>query len=518
MTAQGAIPGTLRRQAVARISRLFVSGLASVAALAGSAFAEATHDFRNRNEADAPALSAFVSAMHVHTSFSSGRYDLPTLTDLAKERNTDVVFLSDSLTESIEYGLFPLRHIFWANYHRPSVTTAGPRNYFEAIRKENERQKDVLYIPGVEIVPRFRWSGSLRKGTLVCRNHQRNIIALGLGDADALHSVPVANGFVRGRHTGWIALTRAALLLFLAACLAAGGLALPLAKRSGIPALAIAKAFFLVLVLPSALFMVVLNVAAARQPAFDLYGPDRPDRHEQKTIDALNRLGIPHFWAHPEAFDRHSFSLLGVPFKVETDPYPDLLEDTVGYTGFAGVNEGRNKLIEPGKGWDRLLNAYRTGQRDAPVWCFGEMLYHYEGQARTKKLGNVETVIWAREKSSAALLESIRQGRFYARRNFEGQKLNLDVWGVQFGTPTVVELAVSSATPGVEVELTLIRNGVPIRNSSHKTPFTLAYEASSDLDQEEAAYYRVLIEGPHPLRIASNPLFGQEGRKGGETD
>ena len=82
--------------------------------------------------------------VHIHSDMSSGTYSLPELTETAKNYGIDVLFLTDSLTQSIEYGLLPWRHILWAGHSRPSILTLGPKRYLAAIQRENDRQSDVL--------------------------------------------------------------------------------------------------------------------------------------------------------------------------------------------------------------------------------------------------------------------------------------------------------------------------------------------------------------------------------------
>lgn len=452
----------------------------------------------------ADSQTAFATTMHVHSSISSGRYTLPEITELAVENDIDVIFLSDSLAESIQYGLFPLRHIFWLNKHLPSVTQTGPDRYLAAIRAENERQKEVLYVPGVEIVPRFFWTGSLLKQNLVCHNHQRNIIALGTERESLLRTMPITCGFLKGRDTLLVVLTRVALGFFVLACIATVTLARPLARRAGYPAAEIVKSFCLGLVLPSILIMALVNIAVSFNPEHDIYSPDNPSGFEQRVIDRLNEQSIPHFWAHPEATDNHEFNYLGMGFKVNTQPYPGILVETSGYTGFGGVNEGKNELIEPGAGWDKVLKEYNSEIRQYPVWCFGEMLYHYEGQAG-KKLGNVETVIWAEEKSQNALLAAVRKGRFYARQNSDGRKLIIESWRVKKTDPLEITLRVSSTISGEQVEVQLVKDGYIMHESKETTPFELKLEDKPP--ESDRSYYRAIIKGSRPLRAVSNPIF-----------
>lgn len=471
-----------------------------------------THKRNNTN-------TAFSCIMHVHTRMSSGLYQLPELTQVAKTQAVDVIFLSDALLEPIEFGLLLLRHIFWASHQeKPSVLSIGSRRCLAEIQRENKRQSDVLYVPGVEIVPRFFWTGSLLSKDLVCHNHQRNLIILGTGDAGSLVNLPAAIGYIPGRDTGWIIITRLLLLLFIGGLIAMVFMSPKLARRSGLDTRAIRRAFLFGIILPVFVLMIVVNLVAALVPAFDIYSPDNPERFEQGVLNALKRKKLMSFWAHPEATDHHAFKYFGVPFEVDTRPYPEVLLKTRDYTGFAGVNEGENKFIDPGSVWDTTLNQYVSGERDEPVWCFGEMLYHYEGQAG-KKLSNVETMIWASEKTETALLESVRKGLFYARYNHRGKSLTLDQWqvaGLESGQTgriskdyVDVTLRVSASVSIAKTDILnilIIRNGKVIKEVNLPVPFDLNFRDDLPQDQQ-ALFYRAIVAGKYPLRLVTNPIF-----------
>jgi len=461
----------------------------------------------------------------VHSKISSyGRYSLSELTEVARGYGVDVIFLSDNLTDTIQYGIAPLRHILWFNYSRRSVTTLGPQAYLDQIESENRRQSEVLYVPGIEICPRFYWTGSLPDGDLVCHNHQRNLIALGVNDAKVLKKIPEVCGYVWQKNPGYMVSSRVLLVLLLMACL--GMVVMPrfLAHRSPYSARQIWRSFVLGIILPLLVICAVVNIVVSLGQSFHIYGKDEPGRYEQHTIDFLDKHNLVHYWAHPEAADDHQFSdvpihklkyvpfkTLKIPFKAHTDPYPELLSLTKGYTGFGGVYEDENTLINPGSMWDEVLKQYVNGRRDAPVWCFGEMLYHYEGQAG-KKLRNVETIVWAAEKSAEALLESLRKGHFYARENSDGQSLVLEEWKVKQAFPAEIVFRVSSRIPSEEIRIQLVRNGELIKEISGKTPVEFEF-ADDTLSRSATAYYRVVVLGRGPLKLVTNPVFISTGSR-----
>jgi len=454
---------------------------------------------------------AYSCILHVHSEMSEyGQYSLEQLTDVARRYGVDAIFLTDNLTDTIEYGAAPLRHVLWANYSRKSILTMGPANYLAKVEKENTRQSDVLYVPGVEICPRFYWTGSLPGKDLTCHNHQRNLIALSIRDARVLAQIPEACGFIWQKNPIWVLITRLSIVLLALALVGLFFLPRRLARASSYSAKEIRRSIALGIILPLLILTVGVNVAASLVPSFRIYGEDKQCRQEQRTVDFLKKHGVLHYWAHPEAGDDHNFQYLGIHFKAHTEPYPELLAKTDGYTGFGGVYEDKNTLTDAGSGWDAVLREYASGTRTSPVWCFGEMLYHYEGQAG-KKLGNVETMVWAGQKTETALLQSIGKGDFYARYNGEGQSLTLDEWRVERKESNSVDvvLSVSSRVPGEQIQVQLIRNGEVVLEKSGATPLAMTFPLTVG-PGPGMSYYRAVVHGRYPLKLVTNPIFISE--------
>lgn len=455
----------------------------------------------------------FSCIIHVHSKLSGeGTYTLPELTDVARSYKIDAIFLTDNLTYTLTYGLPPLRQIFWVNYSLGSVLKVGAAEYLKRIEAENKRQSEVLYIPGVEVCPRFYWVGSILETNLVCHDNQRNLMILGVYDKKIIRGIPESCGYLWGRNPGWIILSRAVLLLFLFACVGYFFLPRILAEKSGYNRGIIRRAFVIGLIFPSLVLMLTVNILASFVPSLQIYGRNEDHRHESRTLRYIEKNDLVSYWAHPEAFDDQDFSRYR--FHIRTDPYPNLLMATSGYSGFGGVYEDKNTLIDPGAEWDGLLMDYINGKRAKPVWSFGEMLYHYEGQAG-KKLGNIETVVWAKEKTADALLASIRNGKFYSRQNSSGQSLMLDKWMIRStgNGGREVFAAITSRVPGEGVNIQLICNGQVIKKvADATTPVELSLPVVPANDSSNL-YYRLMVAGKTPLRLVSNPLFILQSRR-----
>ena len=98
--------------------------------------------------------------MHVHSTFSSGRYSIGELVSRAEEKGIEILILTDHDQVVMEYGIFPFRSLIKKREERPSVLNAGPQNYLDAIERLNRRQQSVLLIPAVQSSPFYYWSGS----------------------------------------------------------------------------------------------------------------------------------------------------------------------------------------------------------------------------------------------------------------------------------------------------------------------------------------------------------------------
>ncbi len=459
------------------------------------------------------AEKAYRCAVHVHSKISnSGRYSLPEITDWANLYGLDVVFLTDNRTDTIQYGLAPLRNILWLSKTRSCVMKTGPQSYLEEIESENKRQSDVLYVPGVEVCPRFYWTGSVFQNP-TCHDHQKNLMVLGVKDKDVIAGIPEVCGYSWPKDAAWIILSRLILILL---CIAfVSYLALPsyLSRHTGYSRRQMRRSLLKGIIVPLIIIAIVFNVCASLVASFDVYGKKPESKNgAQNAVDFIMKHNLVSYWAHPEAFDDQEleYYIRGIcrfPFDVHTDPYPEILDATTGYTGFGGVYEDKNNLIEAGGLWDEILMEYIRGRRKNPAWCFGEMLYHYEGQAG-KKLGNVETVIWAENKSQDSLLNSIRAGRFYARRNSGNQRLSLDEFKLIKTDDGLNKLVskITSSIPGERVKIQVVRNGSVIHQKEENTPVTI--ELKDDLSASRSScYYRVFVSGAGPLKLVANPIF-----------
>ena len=116
-------------------------------------------------------------------------------------------------------------------------------------------------------------------------------------------------------------------------------------------------------------------------------------RPYQALIDRAVERGALVFWSMTEArdFSRHSFGPLGT-IMIKTEPHPEALVLTRGYTGFGGLYQDARRVIAPGGVWDQLLGSRSVDDHDIFPSLIGEVAFHGTMDAG-KDLDRVYTVI-----------------------------------------------------------------------------------------------------------------------------
>lgn len=238
----------------------------------------------------------------------------------------------------------------------------------------------------------------------------------------------------------------------------------------------------------------------------------------QRVIEYAESRGGAVLWSFPEArdFERIDMGRLG-QVVVRTDPYPEALLQSHGYTGFGALYGDHVTFTEPGRHWDRLLLEYAQGRRTRPAWGIGELGYH--GPA--KQLGDVLTIFLVRERSREGVLSALRAGRHYAVTPVPEYSLVLEDFSVgQDGRvrtpmggeleahgrgPVLVSLRIA-ASDGREVPFTLrlIRSGRVLSVLESRTPFQTVVQATPPAPGSRE-FFRIDIKKPH--RLLSNPIF-----------
>jgi hypothetical protein len=455
-------------------------------------------------------------AFHVHTSFSTGALSLEELVEEAQREGIGSVIFAENFLLRYEYGLFPFRGLVKKVVEEPSVLRWGIGRWLHSVEAAQARFPDVILIPGVEVVPYYYWTGSLIRGDLTLRDTQKNVLAVGLDKAEEYLKIPaIGNGGALSLQLS--RLVKSALgLVFI-------GLGILLVRKEREQKIKLKR--FLVKVrkryrLPGLLALgigALLLLEGFTGSGLDPYQGDLGIEPYQRVINSVETAGGMVFWSYPEArdFRKEAFGPLG-PVTIRTEPHPEVLLQSRGYTGFGAVYQDNVSFTDPGGEWDQLLLEYTQGHRARPAWGIGELGYH----GPPKGLGDVLTVFLVPERTKGAILNALKVGRFYSvhpkpdyrlaledftigrngKREWMGGELEVDEEG-----PLSIHLRID-ASDGQERAFTLrlIRSGKLLGVIKDKTPFAKTLEATSpDVGQRE--FFRIELVKPH--RLLSNPIF-----------
>jgi hypothetical protein len=439
----------------------------------------------------------------LRTTLSDGAHDLEFLIQLAKERGFKVLFVNDHDRMVMEYGLFPFRNIVKKRVEKPSVNQMGAERYLDAIKDISMKYPDMIVIPGVESAPFYYWTGAPFGEGLTAHNWERHILVMGLEKAEDYTNLPVLhNGFSTAYTAGRIPIA----LLFVS--VAGIGLFVFRWKKTyrilGVLLFVLGIAF-------------AIDVDPFSSSPYDSYHGDQGIAPYQHLIDYVNERGGITFWNHPE-----TRSGVGEkpPIRVDTPPYPEVLEGSRGYTGFAALYGDRITVTEPGREWDRVLQEYCIGERLRPVWGISAADYHREGGAG-EKLGNFPTIFLVKEFTKDAILSALKNGKMYAARgpyNKRGVLAEFSLVDPITGNkgvcgdevcvrgPAEVRITVLASDDAAhKIHVRLIRGGDLIKTFNGTTPLTIDFK-DDYFEKGKKIYYRVDVRGAVGS-IISNPIF-----------
>jgi hypothetical protein len=467
--------------------------------------------------APAAAVERVRGVVHVHSDLSTGDFGLESLVGLADQQKIDAVLLTENYLARVEYGLPPFRALTRIVREERSVG-AAPERYLARVAEVRARLPHVLLIPGVETMPHYHWTGSPLALDMTVHDLQKNLLVFGLTDPAALRALPVVGNPAAGRYTVQSALDALpGLLLVPGVILVAWRRRIRHRLGRGAYVVVHQRAW------ARGLALCAIGVAAlARGWPFTVEALPTSDdpgvAPYQALIDYVDRLGGVTVWSFPEARDIGEQYVGPVHVGWLTEPYGDDLLRTFRYTAFGGVYEDTSTFEEPGRGWDRLLGEYVRGERSRPAWAVAESGFH--GYTTPKRIGPVQTVFLARERTEAAVLEALRDGRMYAVYRTRDVSLELaeltvtaagsvggiaDTVRAPAGTPLEVRIGID-ATDGDrhDVRVMLVRNGRLVAMERGATPYRTVYRETSD---GTPLVLRVEARGTPPLRVLSNPIF-----------
>ena len=403
----------------------------------------------------------------------------------------------------MEFGIKPFERIFKNIIHGPSVLDGGAGGYISEI-KENDRQFErTLLIPGVETIPFYFWTGSNYDKNLTAHNWDKHLLVFGMDTAQDFEQLPLPNSNFSKKYTH--ELLNNFIIIGFIFMVTVG---------------AVYKGYYRKITVPLMLLfaLMTLNNHPFQSSPFDPYHGDRGMEPYQNLIDFATSKGALVFWNHMETDS--GISQKGATV-LETLPYPDDLLKTRNYTGFQAVGDKPIRQTEPGQQWDQVLMQYLNGNREHPVWGFGGNDYFCEDQ-KGDRLGSVRTIFLVRERNNDTVLDAMKNGRMYAVRQADANRLSLDEFVVgdqKVGNQvTMGQELVATDFPAIKLKLRsvqggnktaqiqIIRNGSLVKVETVSLPYELTWR-DVGVDRKGPVYYRIKAQVSPEDHLVSNPIF-----------
>ncbi len=440
----------------------------------------------------------------IRTDFSDGAYDLGTIVQLAKKRGFGALIINDHDRMAMEYGFLPFRNILKKKVELSSINKIGADKYLDSIREAEKRHPDMIIISGSETAPFYYWTGSYFNDSLTSHNHEKRILTIGLKEAADYKDLPIMhNGFSRIFTANFLPIIVVFFVSFI--------LGILLMKWKGIYRIS-----GITICILSALL--IINTDPFRSSPFDQYHGDQGIAPYQLLIDYVNSRGGMTFWNYPET--RSGTRKIG-PIFVNTPPYPEVLEKSMHYTGFAALYGDTITITDPGNAWDKVLLEYCAGERNSPAWGISAADFHKENDAG-EILGNFPTVFFVNKISKADILEALRKGKMYACQGKYPRLPRLNEFSVSSpqdgitgisgdeivlkGKPKI-KISVSAPEPTEKpITVRLIRSGEVIEHFERELPMEIDYE-DNYFEPGKKIYYRMDLRGYG--KLVSNPIFVQ---------
>jgi len=461
---------------------------------------------------ESPVATEMVTVVHLHTTLSDGAASPLELAQAARASGVDALVITDHYLEKVTYAPWPIGTVMGVSLSRPSVVSGGLALYFETLSAAEKEVPGVLLLPGVEVSPYARWTGSLVRRTLALEGWHRHVLVIGVEDSGALRRLPVAGNLAGGDYGpgSLLFLLPAIALVWSSARVTRPGyretrIGKFVLRRKRVP---MAPAL-----VGAASLLVLVAGFPFRIERWSPVGADPGDAPFRCLESRVRSLGGVTSWAHPEAAAVKEE--MGV--AIATAPYPEMVVRTDADL-FGALPEGVRVLLPPGGLWDRALVDHLEGKRRTAPFALAESDDHRA--AGDVDLRALQTVCSVRERTHAGLLEALRAGCCYARWTpADRPPLRLVTWEAEAhpgtavgaggtlrrGGPLTVRFGVSGGD-GREVTARLLRRGAVIWSARIAPPF----EREIFDDPRAPTYYRLDVEGAYPYRLIGNPIFVAE--------
>ncbi|MGD9074662.1 MAG: hypothetical protein PVJ69_05585 [Desulfobacteraceae bacterium] len=436
----------------------------------------------------------------LRSTFSDGTHSIEELVQMAESRGFKVVFINDHDRIALSYGIPPFRRIIRYKKEFRSIMTHGPEKFLEEIERVSKKFPNVIIIPGCITSAYYYWTGSWLKKNLTVHEYDRRILIFNFDEPKDYALTPNPHNKLSLRYTKE---RLPGLLIFLIPLF----IGFILTRWKGFY-----RWMGIFLIIFSILAIMDYNPFSSTR--FSPYQGDQGIAPFQELIDYANERGGLSFWNYPE--QRSGIREYG-PIRVNTPPYPEVLHQSRNYTGFAAIYGEKVTVTDPGKEWDRVLNAYCRGERQKPAWGISTADFHRDGHS-VRRLGAYPTTFLVREFSKRGVLEAMEKGRMYCSLGKGNVWPKLDYFNVQgnagekaFMGDTwttshypVIKFRVSyDNEKPIPVKILLIRGGKVRQTFKGMTPMEIEY-TDDKVPPNKKTYYRLIDSRKH---LTSNPIF-----------
>jgi len=471
------------------------------------------------------------AGIHFDSNVSGGKYSLNELAKIITKEKLDVAIITDHDNMDVSYGIKPFQELLKITISRNSVRKYGFENYFSYINYLDRIYNNTIFIPGIEAVPFYYWTGNPLDKNLILNGWHTHLLIFGISSVEYYKKLPSLynnnfydnyNGntlkYISNNFNYFLKLffyfTIALLLLFYV-------IKKIYLKRKvhGVRSPALSTVFFIIVCI------LIITEYPFKPKKYTQYSNDPGTGPYQYLIDYVNKYGGLVFWAHPEVTHEETLPL-NIPFmqnqiKISTEAYPDLVYQTKNHSGFAIFWEGMKTLGRPGGLWDMALKEYCLGLRKKPFWVIGEL--DFEESNNLDLLHETNTFIFAKEFSQEGVIEAMRKGRMYATRSYFGDLIEINDFSIHdpytntsaFIGETLI-LTYPEARIHIKINLKkniskpinifLFRGTQLIKEMIFDKPVDVWIE-DINLPSEKKFYYKIYIGNKDWISVATNPIF-----------
>jgi len=450
-----------------------------------------------------------VAALHVHSRYSDGEYEIADLGLQAHARKIDVLGLTDSFLTRVRYGVGPFKKLVSKTMDRRSVRDLGLDKYLDSVEDTQKRFDDVVIVPGLEVAPYYYWKGSW-PSDLELHDFDRHMLVFGIANREALRNLPVIeNATWSNTPHQWIQAAGPALVVLMSFLVAA--IAIAAGKR---------RAYFIL----SGLILVAGCVWTYDAFPFgqlsDPYSGKQDVQPFQRLIDYVDAHGGLSYWSYPEA----RYPDIQTPgARMVSRGQPEILGLTDRYQGFEGVYGDTITITKPGKLWDQILMDYiKNGRKTWPSVITGIDFHSFKPNNGWAQLDQGVTILFAKEKTLSAVLEAMKLGRGYATVEKDpAHRVGLQNFALTAGgavaisgetlkagsavdfTTTVDWMAGDRQLSAAIADIKLVRDGELLEEYHSTLPAVI--QRNENL-KAGGHYYRIIVEYDG-TQILSNPVF-----------